>query len=288
MTLPSSFAALLEVPLSGRTGTLCVPTVAEIHSLIPTDAAHDPASLEMIAALLMQSLLRIDGQSVSMKDARVLARDDEVVRTFLGALKQLLEVLRDQGKVIFVCPHCRSGERAECLSFLGLDLAARPWPIFQGPFLAMPSLSQPLPRGTRPASPPGVDVLRFELPSAALGLEGPFQFGTLGAVDPNPLSERDAAAWDRWAPRWTEPPPGRRSWATHKPGFRGLLRLALALEGGVAGLEVDPALLERLPAPDWYFLDALYALAHNTRVPHLAQSGHPCPNCGKRFLPVLK
>ncbi len=48
---------------------------------------------------------------------------------------------------------------------------------------------------------------------------------------------------------------------------------------------MTPETIERLPAVDFFFLDNLYHLAHDTAAtPRIAI---PCKGCGARFLPLL-
>ena len=287
MTLPLVHAPLLELSLQGKRALLRVPRYGEIFYLIPTDSGRVPATLDMVVALLMKSLVTIDGGGLTMGQARALAADAATVRTFLAHVMNLLETLRDEGQAYFRCPHCPDGEVMLKLPQLCIVLANRGWPLFDGAFLAHPSLSQPLSPGVRPPSPPPARAIRFVLPSRVLGLGGPIGSGTLGHVDPDPLSPRDASAWSRWAP-WEpdDPPEEHRHWTQHSSGFRALVRLCLVLEGGVTDVDLVPEIVEQLVAPDVHFLDGLYYLTHNASVPRLGAAGVACPECQRNFLPV--
>jgi hypothetical protein len=163
-----------------------------------------------------------------------------------------------------------------------------PWPIVHPNqiVLAAPSLATPWPIGKRPAGVATASRLRFELPSARLGFETELTAGVLGDLDLED-SDREVAAWNRWAPHDRKQPHERCNWTYYEPGFRALLRLAITIES-LAGLdgEITPATLEPMPAPDFFFLDTLYYLTHTVDVPASTTLLQPCRGCGQRYLPV--
>jgi hypothetical protein len=288
MSQPPDVASLLHVslPFEGRERRveLAVPPAGQLFPLISPPALWDSGNTPLALALEFKDLVRtLDGQPVTMERAHALVADDGARARLLDARNRLYEAAAAPGRVIVLCPVCRAREAALSPAVLAGALGVSPWPIVaDGTHLALPYLADVDERGARPPGLPTAARVRFELPAHALGLEGSRAGGVLGETEPGPGRAREIAAWERWVPETGHP------YRSHRvPGFRAVLRLALALErlNDVEG-EVTPDVVATLPATDAFFLDNLYYLTHAVSVPTDTRSAIVCGACGALFLPV--
>jgi hypothetical protein len=281
----------VRVPLDDakRAVRLRVPPAVDLLTLILEPKVRTPERLAVLVPSELKRLMEsVDGQPATIELARAFARDMVATVELLTARKRLLEVLSEEGAVYATCPHCLAWEAELSVVALTVALQAGPWPIIEdGAVLGVPALADPLPRGTRPATPPAAARIRFVPPSHVLGLPAEITGGVLGDAD----AEQDRLvreAWSRWAPPDDERAPGRTQWRHDVPGFRAMLRLAVALTSVEGTSEpISPALVERMPAVDFYFLDTLHYVTHNVDVGPQTHAAITCEKCGARFLPVL-
>jgi hypothetical protein len=249
----------------------------------------------VLPLLFKKMVASVNGAPVTLGHADAWAASPEVVGTLLPRLRELLETWREDGIAWAQCPACRQWEAELTMPGLVTALAAGMPPLFDEPFLAIPSLAQPLRRGWRPTGLLLTSRLRAALPSACHALDAPFHETTLADIEPGealgtpagaaPLlpGPRETMAWARWAPDDTPRRPGFEHWRRELPAFHAVLRLALAVDPVGVG---DPELVERLPAIDFYYLDALYWLTHAVDVRDPLRAAVRCEVCSATFLPV--
>ena len=280
----------LRIPFHGAEHEveLRVPSTGEIFPLLLEPQHRTPERMAVMFPAEFKRLVKaIDGQPMTIETARALYGEPESAGRIIAARNRLYEALAEQGRVFAQCPHCRQWEAELKLLALVVGLHAGPWPIIdERLFLAMPSLADPRPNGTRPPTLPRTSRLRFELPSHVVGLPAEAQTGILGDVDADG-GRRERAAWERWVPPGTARAEGREMWREDVAGFRAMLRLSVALErlDGLVG-EITPEVIARMPIVDFYFLDNLYYLVHNVDIASDTPLVIDCAQCGKRYLPV--
>jgi hypothetical protein len=277
--------------LNGRPGEagLRIPRTGDVLTLIleePNRTRHF-ADLNLPVEI-MRLIGSLNGRPICWKDAKEINDQPEALGAILAARNRLYDLLYEQGRAYFLCPHCGSWEAEFGLSVYALGLNASPWSFFEQGVLMLPPLSATLwPNGSRPADFTTSSRLRFELPTRRVGISSSASGGVLGSLDLDTGLHREAAAWNRWSPEGKERPPERFDWRYANPGFRAMLRLAVALERIDAVDEITPETVGRLPIPDFLFLDVLYYLSHNVDVPPDTRLNIACEECGCRFLPTL-
>jgi hypothetical protein len=92
---------------------------------------------------------------------------------------------------------------------------------------------------------------------------------------------REAAAWTTWTSSSLKPAEDREDWTAESPGFRALLRMAVAIEG-----PLSPETFERLPVIDGHCLDSTCCRTHNVEIAETRLSTAQCALCGTVFLLV--
>ena len=281
----------VRVPMGGaeRSVRLRVPPAGDLLTLILERKVRTPERLAvLVPSELKRTIESIDGQPSNIELARAITRDMPAMVELLTARKRMLEVLSEEGVVYATCPHCRAWEAELSVVALTVALQAGPWPIIEdGAVLGVPALAEPLPRGTRPATLPAAARIRFVPPTHVVGLPAEVVGGVLGDADAD-QGRLVREAWNRWAPPGDERAPGRQQWRHDVPGFRAALRLAVALTSVEGATDpISPALIERMPVVDFYFLDTLHYVTHNVDVGPQTHAAITCEQCGARFLPVL-
>jgi hypothetical protein len=282
---PAELRQLLRTELPGRARPrpveLRLPSARDVlYLILEGDSDENQAlSLAVEAVHLVRS---IDGRPMVLDEARKLVRDPAPAGALFAARNLLYETLSEQGSVFCLCPHCRDWEAELSVLALGLALRTTLWPIVEARlFLKPPALSRHLPAGSRPSGVAVCARLRYQAPSATLGLTPRLAAGPLGDVD----AGREAAAWRRLD---VDPADDHEDWSPDNPGFRTLLRLALALRADDDGLAEMVEILERLLVVDVFFLDNVYYLTHFVPVPEPPDEALlTCPRCGGAFLPVV-
>jgi hypothetical protein len=142
-----------------------------------------------------------------------------VAATLAGALlaarRRLYEGLREEGRADFQCPSCGAFTEDITVPALVVALGGGLPRVFDGDHLEMPSQASVGPVGARPSSLKVAAAVRFNLPSARIGLPSLIGSGTLGDIDP----EREVAAWDRHAPIAQPPPDDHPDFPSSTPNF---------------------------------------------------------------------
>jgi hypothetical protein len=280
----------LTIRLNGRYRSvrLRMPLTKMVYPLIIPEELRTPQRLGMILPIeIFDCIETIDGEPVTLARADAVASDPDLAIALTNRLRLLIEMVSARGIAYASCPSCNKGEADLTQGALMALLQARPWPIFEGPFFALPALSTYLQRGVRPSGIPLMSRLRFKCPTEVLERGTEAQSGFLGSLDTEPVGPREAAAWEKWTVS-EETIEGREDWNTGVPGFRALLRLCVALDHGrgVDPGSTSPASIETMPAADFYFLDQLYYLTHNVSIaPDTITI--TCSVCNTKFLPVF-
>lgn len=274
--------------------TLRVPSTRDVESLILLPHLRTAARLGVVRPLLFKKMVAsVDGTPATFAQANAWAGSETIAPLLLPRLRELLEGGRADGVAHARCPACLSWEKELPLPALAAALGVALPALFDGEWLAIPSLAQPLRRGYRPGGVALTARLRLTFPSARRGLASPLREGIVSDIEPvnravpgaAPLmpGPREAAAWARWAPDDVPRPKGFEHWRHELPAFQAVLRVALALDPAGVG---DPAGVEELPAIDFYAIDALYFLTHAVDVNDAERVAVRCELCGARFLPA--
>jgi hypothetical protein len=256
----------------------------------------------LVMAELVQ-ILDVDGEPVLPSTADPILDDAAALATILSAREALYAFAVDHGRVFAVCPACRSRTELD-LAFYATTLELSPPRVTDGPFIAAPRLA--LPRiapppitrpyeerhvavrtlAPRPPAPPRAARIDVALPSARLGITQPGDAvsATLGDID----QAREIDAWRRWASPRMDPPTERIHYEPGHPGFRALLRLAVALvelrtEDG--SVEPTPESVANMYLADVQFLDLIYTATHDLPVESQPRCTIHCA-CGQAYLPV--
>jgi hypothetical protein len=238
--------------------------MADAHALILGEDARDAQTLaEVLPLIVLQFASTVDGTRPTLAAADALARDSEFMRGLLVRIRTLLETLRERGRAFVRCPGCDVWETEMPMTAFAIAIAVPLPSAFDGPFLVFPSLTGELWPGPRPAAPRASQI-RFELPSAELGLPAPISGGVLRdlAVESDDVYEKADGTFAG-------------------TGQRALTRLAAAIEPPLPESDADA-----LPLVDVSFLDLLHFIAYRAPVNPDTRGILQCPRCATRFLPV--
>jgi hypothetical protein len=279
-------------PFTLPDGTQLRLRIPEIRELAPLTLLRDlrtPARLAQVLPLLFRAFTRTAaGEPPTLEQADAMAAAPQVATALLAQIQSLLDRWSEDGIAYAQCPGCRAWEADLTMPAVVILLAADLPPLFSGPFLEIPVLSQPLRTPMRPPEPMVASRIRTVLPSTRHGISTPFPDATLRAIEDvrapavaAPLfpGARESAAWDRWIPAGTEPQSPRRHWKRANAVFQAILRLSIAIDA-------EPANVDHMLAIDFYYLNALYALMYLTDVRDVRRATVTCERCATPFLPV--
>lgn len=263
----------------------------------PRDAAQEQL---WMSSRLFRELAQLDGVRVSLDKARKLVADPQVVGDFVNARNRLHDEARQHGMLYALCPGCKTTEAEVSYMYLVLRLRLEPPRLTtpDGMWLLPPAIGRAakLVRGMRRGDLPLAERIRFELPSARMGL-GAGDRATEGMLAV--LSdEREEAAWDHFWPEGSSTPDEYPWWYTESVQFRAEIRLAAAIASFDRGGRPSPALLETLPSFDVEFLDMAVVATQFTDEPR-EEASEPgviarprnlpvtCKACQTHYLPLL-
>jgi hypothetical protein len=265
-------ADLLRFDVTSASGPraveLRIPVMEGVHPLILEKSARDAAGLAAtLPFLALRFVSTVDGRALDLHAADELGGDAAFMRDLLVRIRTMLQTLCEQGAVFALCPACGMWEAELDFTALALTIASPLPGVFEGPFLAFPSLASPDGAAARPRIARAARI-RFGLPSARLGIPGPLSGGVLKDVPfervPQTAEEGD------------EPDASRTG-----PGWLALERLARAVDPSLS-----PEAAEALPAIDFFFLDLLHYVVYRAPVNSDTAGKVRCPRCGAEFLPV--
>ena len=247
---------------------------------------NERARTSTLRLALAYEVASFDNQSMRLSYADRIMADPKAHAEILKKRNALYERGRAAGRIWAQCPHCKNAEVQ--LSLLGYSTRLgreAPYLVAADPaFLLPPSLSIDQVAGSRPDGAALAARIRFELPTSVIGMGRPTlptggQLGTIAA-------DREAAAWQQWAPNDVEPAEDRVWWRRGNPCFRAAVALSVAVSKFDRGGKPTPERIAQLAAIDVYFLDALYFFTHFVDVARYTPADE-CPTCGKSFIPVL-
>jgi hypothetical protein len=265
---------------------LRVPSARFELPLLPRDgAALDTNRRRERAGFLIGGMIQaLDGAPLSEARRQALAAHPASIAALLELRRELHERLVHEGRALLACPTCAQSAELPLTSFM-IALDAQPWPLVDAAGEpSVPSLSTLRPPAWRPPEAKRAAAVSVRFPSARLGLAGPFSAAVFGpALD----AERDAGGWRRWADEEQPFDAARPHWRYASPGFRAILRMALALARLDDIDDVTPELIERLPVTDFRFADAVHHYVFGVDVHDAARASITCPACQQKFLPVL-
>jgi hypothetical protein len=281
MSLPPEFTELdLEVGGHNRRFRLREPATGEVISLVLDRDLRTSDLVERRLALeLYRVIAEVDGDEPEWPDVQAWAHDPEILGRLLQARARLYNHLAEQGRALAFCPHC-DGPPAELdLLFYWLVLGLPKWDFFDhGMLMHIPSLSSPLPAGSRPSQAARARKLEFAYPQLR---------GEIHSLATTEAQAREQAYWQRFLPEGKEPSQKRAHWRRNSPGFRAILRLAVALTPDPGGRNVTPGEVDKSPLGSFLFCDLLHFAAVNVDVENPGRARLTCKHCGGQFLPVL-
>jgi hypothetical protein len=271
-----------DLDLDGRSRhfKLREPATSEVISLVLDRDIRTADLVERRLAFELYYLIEeVDGEEPDWEEAQAWVRNPESLGRLLHARNRLYNHLAEQGRALAFCPHC-DGPPAELdLLFYWMTLRLPKWDFFdQGVLMHSPSLSSNIPAGSRPPAPPRARNLAFTYP---------YLQGDLHSLATAESQAREHAYWPRFAPDDEDPPDDRAHWRRNSPGFRAILRLAVALTPDSQAREVTPAEVDALPLGAFLFADLLHFAAVNVDVPGDSRAKLKCAHCTQEFLPVL-
>jgi hypothetical protein len=257
----------------------------------------------LVMAELVQ-ILDVDGEPVLPDTADPILDDASALETIRRARERLYAFAVEQGRVFAICPACKSRKELD-LEFYATTLGLPPPRVIDGPFIAAPGLA--LPRiapppilrpyeerdvamrtiAPRPTTPPRAERIEIAVPSARLGISQPGDAvtATVGDID----QRREVDGWRRWASPRMDQPTRRIHYEAGHPGFRAMLRLAVALvelrTADGQHVEPTPESVANLYLADVQFLDLIYAATHDLPVGQEPRCTIHC-GCGQAYLPV--
>jgi hypothetical protein len=274
----------LTLPFQGRmrAATLRVPTAGEILPLVIEPDIRSPS---LVAASLTQEVLALidtlDGECPTEDDALALSQDAEALGRVLQVRNALYEHLVAAGRALARCPNCGADAEVD-LQFYWLALRLPRWNFFdRGVLMHVPSLSNPLPSGRRPEPARLATSIAFRHPS------DPVVEGVLRTLQSDESRRREAEAWAAWVPPGIEKTEGHWHWRKRVPGFRAMLRLAVALDPSPDRPSLSPSTIEAMPIGAYLFLDLLHFATSNVDITDGTRAEVTCPACLQRFLPML-
>lgn len=289
MTAGLAAGVSLQIVLGGhaRTIALTLPRAELLYPLIHDSAIRDARMAETDLATELMQIATIDGGELDRSTARALLAEPAALAQVLAERDRLYHAACEQGRARIPCPACGVELVLDLVGLMVL-LSAPAWNLFdRGILPAAPRLAGELRRGARPAGVATARSMGFDLPWARVGLAGADDAvrGTFTAAD----AGEESAAWARWTPPDAPRDDHRTWWRPRHPGFRAVLRLAVALRGleraDGSTVDLDPAAVARLGAADVQFLDLLYSYAVVTDAGETAVV--ECAACAVRFVPVL-
>ena len=291
MTIDKKFESLFQIKIqfqgADHVVNLRVPPFGELFGLILQPQHRTPERMSvMFPAEFKRLIASLDGRVVDIESARGLYADPHAAGQIVAARNKLLETLAEQGRIFAQCPYCFKWEAELNVIAMTVALQQGPWPIIdERMFLAVPSLAQQFPPNRQPRTILGASRIRFELPSSVIGLGAPVTAGILRDAD-REGGTLEQLAWDRVKSQIDKT--GREQWRSDVPGFRAVLRLAIALQA-LDGLstEITPQVIMDMPAVDFYFLDNLHYLVYNADIQDEHKARLECRHCFRSFLPVM-
>lgn len=280
----------LTVPFEGRAVhvVLRLATFGEIGPFTRDPLGYGQAARDTTSRLaLAHEIASFDGKDMRLATADRIMADPQTHAAIIVKRNALVERGRAAGVVWATCPHCKAAEvRLGLIGYTTRIGAMPPAHVAADPaFLAPPSLSLEHASGRRPSGAATAAKIRFELPTAVIGMGRAAlpAGGQLGTINP----EREAAAWERWATDSSNWGNDRVWWSKDNACFRAALGLSVGIERLDPGGRPTPEKIVRMPVIDVYFLDALYFLAHFADVPDDAIAD-TCPACQGQFFPVVR
>lgn len=277
--------ALLHVTVPSSTGprelVLRVPRFADISGLLHEPGV--PRNERLLAGWLPGTVLlfldQLDGSEFVYDQLDPLLADAELVRGLLQRIRDLLDAVRERGRVFVSCPACKAWETEMTFTAYALTIAAPLPSTFDGPFFTIPTLGLPVHAPPRRPPIPAAHQIRFEMPCSVLGMSRRFRGGVLGQVgyvegedDPPPDEEEE----DFEKPL-TEASP--LAWG--HVGWRAAARLSQAIQPSVS-----TDVLGRMPAYDFFFLELLHYVTAVAPVKPDTAGKITCGSCSSVFLPI--
>jgi len=261
---------------------LRVPRFGDISGLLhEPDVPRDERRLaNWLPAIPLLFLDQLDGTEFLYDRLDPLLGDAELVRGLLARIRDLLDTLRERGRVFVTCPACKAWETETSFTAYALTIATPLPSTFDGPFFTIPTLGLPVHAPPRRPPIPAAHQIRFELPSSVLGMSRAFRGGALGQVGyvededdpPRPIDDDD----DDETPLTEESP---LVWG--HVGWRAAARLAQAIQPNVS-----TDVLGRMPAYDFFFLELLHYVTAVAPVKADTAGKITCGSCGAVFLPI--
>jgi hypothetical protein len=284
MNLPLSLTEFEVTPGSGSSRRLRLrePTAAEVIGLALDEDIRTPDLVEQtLAHELYRLIAEIDGEEPTWEDVVTIMRDPVCLARVLYARNVFYNHLAELGRALAFCPFCDAPPAVLDLLFFYLMLKLPKWDFFDGGLLMRPpSLSSSLPAGRRPDTPPRARQLGYMYPSEP-------QVGRLiHALTTPEAAVRERNYWEQYTPEDSEPEE-HPHWRRNSPGFRAILRLAVALNPDPGGREITPMDVDAMPLGAFLFLDLLYFATVNVGVYDAVRVQVKCSQCGQSFLPVL-
>jgi hypothetical protein len=279
MIIPAELTQL-DLEMGGRTRhfRLREPTAGEVIGLV---LDPDLRASDLVENRLALELYRVF-EEPDWSEVKTWVRSPEILGPLLHARNRLYNHLADQGRALAECPFCDGPPVELDLLFYWMTLRLPKWDFFdRGVLMHLPSLSSKLPAGSRPDQPPRARRIGFTYPGE------PSLHGQIHPLTNRNAASREEAYWERYVPEDADLPDQRAHWRRNSPGFRAILRLAVALSPDPHGREITPADVDELPLGVFLFLDLLHFATVNVDVPNNPRAQVACRQCGQQFLPVL-
>lgn len=263
------------------------PTGWDLPLLLPDQAEEDDAGRQNRLGLVIDAYVEsVDGEPLDRSLRTALAANGASRAGLLGLRENLLESLRHHGRIFLRCPHCEMAEAELDLAALSIAVGPDPWPVagHAGEPVA-PSLATRRAPGKRPVGISPAARARIVLPARRAGLPTPYAEGEFGGTIE---AGREEDAWIRWGRDGLPLAGGPAHWRRTHPGFRAILRMALALARLDGDAQLGPDVVETLPMADFVFADAVFHLLHHVDVSDTVRARLTCPSCREQFLAVCQ